>query len=89
VNALLRTPATAVWVLLIAATAATWTLGTQHGLGNHTTASVVILLIAFVKVRLVGLYFMELRDAPTVLRGMFEAYCVVACTLVTGVFLLA
>jgi caa(3)-type oxidase subunit IV len=88
VIALLRTPATAVWVVLILATAATWTLGTSHGLSNHTLASVVILLIAFVKVRLVGLYFMELRDAPTVLRGLFEAYCAIACALVIGVFLL-
>jgi caa(3)-type oxidase subunit IV len=64
VIALLRTPATGVWVVLIVATAATWTLGTNHGFGNHTLASVAILLIAFIKVRLVGLYFMELRDAP-------------------------
>jgi len=88
VIALLRTPATAVWVVLIVATAATWTLGTNHGFGNHTLASVVILLIAFIKVRLVGLYFMELRDAPAALRGLFEGYCVVACTIVIGVFLL-
>jgi Prokaryotic Cytochrome C oxidase subunit IV len=46
------------------------------------------LLIAFIKVRLVGLYFMELRGAPTVLRGLFEAYCAIACTVVIGVFLL-
>jgi caa(3)-type oxidase subunit IV len=85
---LLRTPATAVWVVLIAATIVTWTLGTNHGLGNHTLASMVILLIAFIKVRLVGLYFMELRDAPAVLRGLFEAYCAIACTVVIGVFLL-
>jgi caa(3)-type oxidase subunit IV len=85
---LLRTPATAVWVVLIAATIATWTLGTNHGIANHTLASVVILLIAFIKVRLVGLYFMELRDAPAVLRGLFEAYCAIACTVVIGVFLL-
>ena len=86
--ALLRAPATAVWVVLIVATAATWTLGTNHGIGNHTLASVVILLIAFIKVRLVGLYFMELRGAPTVLRGLFELYCAIACSVVVGVFLL-
>jgi hypothetical protein len=50
---------------------------------------VVILLIAFIKVRLVGLYFMELRGAPTVLRGLFEAYCAIVCTVVVLVFLLA
>ena len=31
---------------------------------------------------------MELREAPTVLRGLFEVYCAVACTAVIGVFLL-
>jgi caa(3)-type oxidase subunit IV len=86
---LLRTPATAVWAILVAATVVSWTLGTQHGFNDYTLASVVILLIAFIKVRLVGLYFMELRDAPTVLRGLFEAYCVVVCCVVVGTFLLA
>jgi caa(3)-type oxidase subunit IV len=82
-TSLLRTPATAVWVVLITATAVSWTLGTQ----NHELASVIILLIAFIKVRLVGRYFMELREAPNVLRGLFDAYCLIVCTLLLGVFL--
>ena len=32
---------------------------------------------------------MELREAPAVLRGLFEAYCVVVCTVVVSTFLLA
>jgi caa(3)-type oxidase subunit IV len=88
-TALLRTPATGIWVVLILATITSWLLGTNHGIGNHTYASVAILLIAFVKVRLVGLYFMELREAPTVLRGLFEAYCVIVCTVVITLFLIA
>ena len=88
-TALLRTRATAVWAFLILATVVSWTLGTQHGFHNATPASVVILLIAFIKVRLVGLYFMELGDAPKVLRGLFEAYCAVVCTVVVSVFLFA
>jgi caa(3)-type oxidase subunit IV len=76
-------------MVLILATITSWVLGTEHGIDNHTIASTAILLIAFIKVRLVGLYFMELRAAPTVLRGLFEAYCVIVCTLVTGVFLWA
>jgi caa(3)-type oxidase subunit IV len=86
---LLRTPATVAWIVLILATIVSWTLGTAHGFNNYTLASVVILIIAFVKVRLVGLYFMELREAPTVLRGLFEAYCIIVCTVVVGTFLLA
>jgi caa(3)-type oxidase subunit IV len=84
---LLRTPATAVWLILIAATGVSWALGSQHGTHDHRFASVIILLIAFVKVRLVGMYFMELREAPNVLRGLFEAYCLVVCALLLGVFL--
>jgi caa(3)-type oxidase subunit IV len=86
---LLRTPATAAWIVLILATIVSWTLGTTHGFNNYTLASVVILIIAFIKVRLVGLYFMELREAPTVLRGLFEAYCIIVCAVVVGAFLLA
>ncbi|WAJ43351.1 cytochrome C oxidase subunit IV family protein [Mycobacterium sp. Aquia_216] len=86
---LLRTPATAVWVILVAATGVSWALGTQHGMPNHQLASVIILLIAFIKVRLVGLYFMELREAPNVLRGLFEAYCLIVCALLLGVFIFA
>ena len=89
VTALLRTPATAIWIVLILATMTSLALGSEHGINNHTLASTAILLIAFIKVRLVGLYFMELREAPTVLRGLFEAYCFIVCTLVIGVFLLA
>jgi heme/copper-type cytochrome/quinol oxidase subunit 4 len=86
---LLRTPATVVWVLLIVATAVSWALGVQHGLHDHQLSSVIILLIAFIKVRLVGMYFMELREAPNVLRGLFEAYCAIVCTLLLGVFIFA
>lgn len=85
---LLCTRATAIWVLLVAATGLSWALGTNHGI-NHRDASVVILVVAFAKVRFVGLYFMELREAPLPLRAVFEAYCLVICSLVTGMFLLA
>jgi caa(3)-type oxidase subunit IV len=89
VTALVRTRTTVIWIVLILATIASWTLGSDHGISHHALASVVILLIAFIKVRLVGLYFMELRDAPTVLRGLFEAYCLIVCSLLIGVFLVA
>jgi hypothetical protein len=87
-TALLRTPATVVWVVLVMATIVSWTLGTTHGMHNHALASVLILLIALIKVRLVGLYFMELHEAPAALRGLFEGYCIVVCAAVLGTFLL-
>jgi heme/copper-type cytochrome/quinol oxidase subunit 4 len=84
---LLRHPVTAVWLLLIAATLTSWWLGTDHGVSEVQTAGVLILLVAFVKVRFVGLYFMELRHAPLPLRLTFESWCAVVCTTLIVMFL--
>jgi hypothetical protein len=90
VHSLVRTPASLVWLVLVAATAFSWILGTGHGLGPGAQhlAGVVILVVAFVKVRFIGLYFMELREAPFALRGVFEAYCAAVCAVVVVLFLL-
>ncbi len=63
---------TIVWAALVAATCVSWSVGAAA------------LAIAFVKVRYIGLEFMELRGADAVLRGLFEAY-----VLVVGATLLA
>jgi heme/copper-type cytochrome/quinol oxidase subunit 4 len=86
---LIRTRISAVWFVLIAATLLSFALGTGHGISSHQIASVVIMAVAFTKVFLVGMYFMELRDAPNVLRGIFTGYCLLVFSVVTGMFLLA
>lgn len=68
-----------IWALLVAATVGSWTVGAGHG--------VALLVVAFVKVRLVGLYFMELRSAPVPLRILFEGWVVVTCSLLIGLYL--
>jgi heme/copper-type cytochrome/quinol oxidase subunit 4 len=83
---LLRGPFLVVWVILIAATFVSWFLGADHGIGNHQVATALILLVAFVKVRFVGLYFMELRDAPQRLRLLFEMHCLIVCTAMMTVY---
>jgi len=91
VPTLLRTPASVVWLVLVSATAFSWTLGAGHGLGPDAQqlAGIAILAIAFVKIRFIGLYFMELREAPILLRGIFEVYCAAVGTLVIALFLFA
>jgi heme/copper-type cytochrome/quinol oxidase subunit 4 len=84
---LLRSPISAIWGVLIAATLTSWWLGTDHGVSSKETASVLILLVAFVKVRFVGLYFMELRHAPLPLRLIFEGWCAVVSTTVIVMYL--
>jgi hypothetical protein len=90
-RSLVRTNASLVWFALCALTIVSWTLGTNHGFGagHHAPASLVIFAVAIFKVRLVGLYFMELKAAPTALRGLFEGYCLVLFGLLTAMFLLA
>lgn len=69
---------TGVWLILLAATVLTAVVGLEQAGASHAVG-LVLLGVAFVKLRLVGLYFMELRTAPLPLRLFFEGY-------VTGVF---
>jgi Prokaryotic Cytochrome C oxidase subunit IV len=82
---LLRNRITAVWLGLVLATLASWTLGVGHDLeAKH--AGMVILVIAFVKVRFIGRYFMELRDAPVPLLTLFEAWVAAVAAMTIGLF---
>jgi caa(3)-type oxidase subunit IV len=85
-STLLRSRVTLVWLVLICATLISWRVGTDVAFHPHF-ATIVVVIVAFVKVRLVGLYFMELRDAPLLLRILFEAYCVVVCTMILVMYL--
>ena len=84
---LLRNRVTGIWLILIAATLVSFWLGTDHGLASVTSRSVPILMVALIKVRFVGLYFMELRDAPLPLRLLFEGYCLIVCTTLLAMYL--
>jgi heme/copper-type cytochrome/quinol oxidase subunit 4 len=84
---LLRSRITAIWGVLIALTLLSWWMGTDHGVDSARTASVLVLLVAFFKVRFVGLYFMELRSAPLPLRALFEGWCTVVSATVIAMYL--
>lgn len=49
-------------------------------------AEIALLTFAVVKVRFVGLDFMELRHAPVPMRWAIEAYCVILWILIVGLF---
>ncbi|WP_354700214.1 hypothetical protein DSM112329_00479 [Paraconexibacter sp. AEG42_29] len=78
-----------VGLLLVAATCSSWWLGADHVLPSARTSSAAILAVAFVKVRLIGMYFMDLRAAPTALRHVFDAWCLTVCALVISLYLYA
>jgi caa(3)-type oxidase subunit IV len=76
-----------VWLVLLAATLLSWE--SAHSAGEYRLASTVVLLIAFLKARLIGLEFMELRAAPRVLRFIFEAWVVAACGTLVALYSLS
>lgn len=76
---LLKDRVTYVWLVLFALTLLSWLLA--DGLAPDTASgvkylSVSLLALAFFKIRLVILYFMEVLDAPWPLRGLLEAWVV-------------
>lgn len=91
VTSMVRTKASLIWLLLCALTVLSWALGTNLALGDghHLLANMAIFAVAIFKMRLVGLYFMELKTAPRALRGLFEGYCVGLFVLLAAVFALA
>jgi caa(3)-type oxidase subunit IV len=73
-----------VWLVLLTATLLSWE--SAHTSGEYRLASAAVLLIAFLKARLIGLEFMELRSAPRVLRFIFEAWVIVACATLLALY---
>jgi Prokaryotic Cytochrome C oxidase subunit IV len=69
---LTRSKTALVWALLVTAALASWQIGT-HGVSAKLATSLVM-VIAFVKVRFIGMWFMELKDGPVVLRRLFDGY---------------
>lgn len=76
-----------VWAALVIFTVLSFALGGEHLIDDKTLAAAVVLGIAAVKVRLVGLHFMELRHAPVALRAAFEAYCVGLFAVLMGLYI--
>ena len=79
---LLGTRATALWALMMAATVGVGWIGRAHGIADARAAGTAILLVAFVKLYLVGRHFMELRTAPFALRRALDTYALVTGALV-------
>jgi hypothetical protein len=76
-----------VWFVLISATTATAVLGLEQADGGAATIGVLLLAIAFTKIRLVGIHFMELGNSPRPLRLLFEGYVLVTFTVLVVLFL--
>jgi hypothetical protein len=84
---LLRKPVTIVWATLILATcASTWLLSKNSV--TPEVATVAIVLIAAMKVRLVIWHFMEVRGAPLALRCVCDGWLLAVTVLILTVYLM-
>jgi hypothetical protein len=78
---------TLIWLLLMLATSLSWFLGANHSQAVlNATASVSIILIAFLKVCLVMGDFMEVRSAPRLLRILCGTWIAVLCTSMLALY---
>lgn len=82
---IVRTGATTAWAALMAATLISWWMGEGHG--PQTVAAVGVIGVAFLKVLVVGRYFMELRYAPYPLRLVFTGWAVAVCCALIVMYL--
>jgi len=79
---------TTVWLALSVATGISWWLGTESSMTPRQLATVGLTLIAMIKVRLVILYFMEVRTAPLPLRLICETWVIAVGAVIIGFYLL-
>ncbi|MDT5367244.1 MAG: hypothetical protein QOC62_1675 [Mycobacterium sp.] len=71
---------TLVWILLLALTFGSFVIGIEQGAGFAAQAALIIIGIALFKVRLIGLHYMDLRNALLGLRLVFEGYLLAVFT---------
>ena len=88
-NALLRHPATLVWLILAGVTVFSWWLGTDAGGGPirpHLNITTGVILLSLVKVRLILFHFMEVREAPRALKWICDAWIGVVGVVLVGLY---
>ena len=77
-----------VWLVLMGVTLVSWALS-FHPAGQvspSVSGGVVMIALAFIKVRLVIFNFMEVDHAPLLLRLICEAWGIIGCASVIGFY---
>ena len=75
-----------VWLLLIVATLISLWLSVDLSASYVKSTGISVLLLAFLKARLIGYYFMELRHAPHIMLFLFDSWCVGTMALLVGLY---
>lgn len=76
-----------VWMLLVVATIFSCELfGISASQQVQKYTGIGVIVIAFLKARFIGLDFMELRNAPTVVRVVFESWILIICSVLASLY---
>lgn len=79
------------WIILSAITLTSWWLAPPHGNGAPAVASVpitvAVIVLAFIKGRMIIRYFMEVRSAPRWLKLFTDGWLMVLWTSVLAIYL--
>lgn len=89
---LVNSRVTYVWLFLAALTAASWILGDSYDPSNPGQIkylTVGLLALAFFKIRLVVIHFMEIGHAPIPLRLVLEGWILLVFSLMVLLYFLA
>jgi hypothetical protein len=89
IAALARLPLT--WFALSAITLLSWWIGVRHGhgaLAPNAAVSISVIAIAAIKVRVIFREFMDVRNAPVLLRRITDAWLVLLVAGVTAAYLI-
>jgi hypothetical protein len=89
-KSLIVSKVTAIWLVLVVLTGVTWQLADQYATEDHLVyryITISLFVLAFFKVRLVIMYFMEIATAPLALRVLFETWVVAVCSVVITLYL--
>jgi heme/copper-type cytochrome/quinol oxidase subunit 4 len=82
----MQTRITITFLLLVGATAISWITGHGFLVSDKRMAGVVVLAVAFVKIRYIFLEFMEVRRAPSWLRIAAETWVGLVCSALIWVY---
>jgi len=80
---------TLVWIVLSAVTVGSWWLAPGHSSGATASAPVtlVVILLGFLKGRLIIRHFMEVRSAPRWLAASTDAWLAVLWAAILAIYL--
>lgn len=88
ISTLLRNRVTPIWLLLVAATGLSWWMGSDGGGPGPDVrlVSSALIAVAFIKVRFVLRYFMEVRTAALPLKLLADAWVLIVCGAVLALY---